>query len=196
MLLANRNSKVIVVAGGGKFADAVRHSQKRLGFDDACAHKMALLAMEQYAHSLAALTPELHLADNIKSIHRTLANNKIVLWLPYKMLMSNDDIPASWDVTSDSLAAWLAIQMQIRSLLLVKSIPLPANYLNLGDLADRGLVDPFLLSLIEDAALEISWLQKDESTLLADILQHKPQVDAYKVKQCSVAEISRTLCSA
>ena len=40
--------------GGGPFADAVRAAQPRMGFDDAAAHHMAMLAMEQYGYALAS----------------------------------------------------------------------------------------------------------------------------------------------
>ncbi|MFN0316892.1 MAG: aspartate kinase, partial [Burkholderiales bacterium] len=38
--------KIIVVPGGGSYADAVRDEQERWRFDDSCAHSMALLAMD------------------------------------------------------------------------------------------------------------------------------------------------------
>ena len=47
--------RVVVVPGGGPFADTVRSAQAELGFDDSTAHRMALLAMEQYGMALCAL---------------------------------------------------------------------------------------------------------------------------------------------
>ena len=46
---------VVVVPGGGPFADAVRAAQPRMGFDDRAAHHMALSAMEQYGRALVGL---------------------------------------------------------------------------------------------------------------------------------------------
>ena len=53
-VLAAWRGPLIVVPGGGPFADAVRAAQAAMGFDDAVAHRMALLAMEQFAVALAA----------------------------------------------------------------------------------------------------------------------------------------------
>ena len=41
-----------IVPGGGPFADAVRAAQPTMGFSDRAAHKMAVLAMEQYGLAL------------------------------------------------------------------------------------------------------------------------------------------------
>ena len=40
--------KVVIVPGGGSYADEVRRSQKISGFDDDTAHRMAILAMDKF----------------------------------------------------------------------------------------------------------------------------------------------------
>ena len=40
---------VVIVPGGGAFADQVRLTQQRWQFDDKTAHRMAILAMQQMA---------------------------------------------------------------------------------------------------------------------------------------------------
>src|SRR5260370_34880614 len=64
---------VVVVPGGGPFADAVREAQPKIGFDDDAAHHMALLAMEQYACALAALNGTLVPADSLAALQHALA---------------------------------------------------------------------------------------------------------------------------
>src|SRR4051812_7801139 len=51
--LGRLRGEIVVVPGGGVFADAVRAAQPRFGFSDRAAHRMAILAMEQYAVMLA-----------------------------------------------------------------------------------------------------------------------------------------------
>src|SRR5262249_34381680 len=62
--------RVVVVPGGGPFADAVRTAQARMGFDDRAAHRMALLAMDQYCYALANLRTELKLVASPTAIRR------------------------------------------------------------------------------------------------------------------------------
>ena len=114
--------KVVLVPGGGPWADEVREAQKREGFDDRVAHRKALRAMEQYGKVLAGMRANLVPAAGIAEIHEVLRNGQIAVWMPYEMVVADPSIPESWDVTSDSLAAWLARQLNASALLLVKSL--------------------------------------------------------------------------
>jgi dihydroneopterin aldolase len=139
---------VVLVPGGGPFADAVRDAQPRMGFDDEAAHRMALLAMEQYACALASLSPQVGLAQSCGEIDRLRRDGKLPVWLPGRMALAAADIPCAWEVTSDSLAAWLAGTIGAGQLLLVKHFEPQAGPICARDLATRGMVDrqfPFLL---------------------------------------------------
>lgn len=133
---------VAIVPGGGPFADAVRLAQWQTGFDDAVAHRMALLAMEQSAWALAGMHPALVPAKTIADIEALFAGGYIPVWLPAEMALAAKDIPASWDMTSDSLAAWLAAEMGVVNLLLVKSCDAPQGQVDLEKMASQGKVDP------------------------------------------------------
>ncbi len=111
---------VVLVPGGGPFADAVRTAQLRMGFDDAAAHGMALLAMGQYALLLASLSAALLPAADPPAIARALAAGRVPVWTPPATLGPAEGVPASWDVTSDSLALLLAGWLAAPRLLLVK----------------------------------------------------------------------------
>ncbi len=51
------------------------------------------------------------------------------------------DLPQSWDLTSDSLAAWLAGKLRAEKLLLIKSVDCPVAQAA-KELAEAGIVDP------------------------------------------------------
>ncbi len=132
--IAGSAAQVLVVPGGGAFADTVRALQPRLGLDDRAAHDMALMAMGQFARALAALAP-LRYADDWAGLR---AGGHAV-WSPWPMLREMPGIAQSWDVTSDSLAAWLACRLRASRLLLVKARPAESG--DAGKLVSRGLVD-------------------------------------------------------
>ena len=134
--------RVVVVPGGGPFADAVRTAQPTMGFNDHAAHRMALLAMEQFGCALAGLRPSLRLAESVAAIRAAVRAGAVPVWAPTCMALKAKDVPASWDVTSDSLAAWLAGVLGAKLLLLVKSSEAPQGPVRGADLAARGLVDP------------------------------------------------------
>ncbi|MFO1039851.1 MAG: aspartate/glutamate/uridylate kinase [Geminicoccaceae bacterium] len=127
----------IVVPGGGPFADTVRALQPRLGVDDLAAHRMAILAMQQYGIALHSLEPRLDLAQTEAELRRAHA----VVWLPWLLAGLEPAIRASWDVTSDSLAAWLAARLGAETLVLVKSAAVAAGEASATELAESGLVD-------------------------------------------------------
>src|SRR6266571_3508838 len=118
---------VVVVPGGGPFADAVRAAQPRMGFDDRAAHHMGLLAMEQYGCALASLGAGLTLARSAAAIRRALRDQRVPVWSPLPMALRAHDVPWSWDVTSDSLAAWLAGRLGAKRVVLVKHVEPPSG---------------------------------------------------------------------
>lgn len=134
-------AKVVLVPGGGPWADEVREAQKRECFDDHVAHRKALRAMEQYCRVLAASRPEFVLADSIAAIRKILTQGQVPVWMPYEMVVADPSIPESWDVTSDSLSAWLAGKLNASALLLVKSIAITKPQPAVEELVRRGWVD-------------------------------------------------------
>ncbi len=132
----------VIVPGGGEFADAVRAAQRRLRFSDRAAHRMALLAMGQYALLLRDLAPALYPCESVAQIRAALADSRVALWLPYAMVDADPMVAESWEVTSDSLAAWLARRLEATRLVLVKSAAVPPPPLSPARLAALGLVDP------------------------------------------------------
>jgi hypothetical protein len=63
------------------------------------------------------------------------------VWLPLPENLHAADIPASWDITSDSLAAWLAGQLNAAHLLLVKSAALAHPDTACKQLIFDGIID-------------------------------------------------------
>jgi dihydroneopterin aldolase len=140
-VLADCGGRVILVPGGGPFADAVRAMQAEMRYSDAAAHHMALLAMEQFGQALMGLQSGFSMAGSMTAIHRVLRAGRVPIWSPAAMVLRAREIPASWDVTSDSLAAWLAGHMNVRTLWLVKHIGLLSDPVPAAELAARGIVD-------------------------------------------------------
>jgi dihydroneopterin aldolase len=104
---------------------------------------MAVLAMEQYALALANLDGSLVLAASRDAIVAAHARGRIALWRPSAMVAAADDIAPSWDVTSDSLAAWLAKKLGACALMLIKSVDVGDGAL-LSEIVRKGVVDPAL----------------------------------------------------
>jgi aspartokinase-like uncharacterized kinase len=120
---------VLVVPGGGPFADSVRAVDAEFGLGDDASHWMAILAMDQYAHLLAARVRRSVLVDDPSAARAVCGTGRIPVLAPYRRLRNADPLPHSWDVTSDSIALWLALDAGASELILVKPVPGPADAL-------------------------------------------------------------------
>jgi aspartokinase-like uncharacterized kinase len=118
----------------------VRSAQAALGFSDALAHRLALDAMGRMAAILSDLEPRLVPARDPGGIAALLAAGQVPVWDPVALRDGHPDIPETWDVTSDSLALWLAAAIGAPRCCLVKSADRPAGT-DWADLARSGLVD-------------------------------------------------------
>jgi 5-(aminomethyl)-3-furanmethanol phosphate kinase len=114
------NRRLLVVPGGGPFADAVRDVDRRLQLADETAHWMAVLAMDQYAHLIADRLAHGVLVADRAAISTALDAGRLPVLAPFAWLRHVDPLPHSWDVTSDSIAAWVAGELGARRLVLIK----------------------------------------------------------------------------
>ena len=112
----------LVVPGGGPFAEAVREQCRHLQIDADTAHWMAILGMDQYAHALACRIRSAALVERDRDIPVALAAGRIPILAPYSWLRAADPLPHSWDVTSDSIAAWFAGALGAARLILLKPV--------------------------------------------------------------------------
>jgi aspartokinase-like uncharacterized kinase len=165
--------RCLVVPGGGPFADAVRAAQARLGFHDLAAHRMAILAMQQYGLLLQAREPRLRLAETAADLAAVPPGSGAV-WLPWRMIGLAPDTEPSWDVTSDSLALWLARRLSARHLVLVKSAPLPPGPTEPASLAAAGILDRAFPRLAAGYRGTILCLGRGDAGRLRDTLATGP----------------------
>lgn len=139
--LGQVSQPLLVVPGGGPFADTVRQAQDDWSLSEAAAHRMAILGMQQMALLLCDRQPRLEAVDSVEDIDCALAGGRVPVWLPDRMLQAANDIAFSWQVTSDSLAGWLAAQLNAEGLLLVKSAELEPGRNTVERLQRDGVLD-------------------------------------------------------
>ncbi len=150
---------VVIVPGGGVYADLIRTIQQQWKFDEEIAHLMAILAMKQFALLLKSLNPEFLLVESLASMQTLLKKSKVLIWSPDMQELSS--INASWEVTSDSLAAWLASQLGAAELILVKSAEIPIN-LTIQQMQKIGLVDKSFYTFTKNTPYKITLINKHQ----------------------------------
>jgi aspartokinase-like uncharacterized kinase len=112
----SRVRPVLVVPGGGPFADAVRRADTDDELGDALAHRLALAAMDQLGIILARLLPAAAPTAALR------APGGLGLLLAAPAFTGRPDVPESWDVTSDSLAVLAAGAIGAPEVILLKPV--------------------------------------------------------------------------
>ena len=133
----SKQQSIVIVPGGGPFADQVRTAQNLHHFDDSHAHHMALLAMAQFAILLAGMEPQCQLIRH--SEINPLTMPALSVWLPGDELLSVNELPHRWSVTSDSLALWLSQQLQADELIIIKRAESISN--SVANLVNSHILD-------------------------------------------------------
>jgi len=138
-ILIASDRPLFIIPGGGPFADLVR--QVRVNND--AAHWMAIAAMEQYGWFISSF--------GILTTDRIAVPLTTTVLLPYRCLRLTDVVPHTWDVTSDTIAAWVAGTLHF-DLLLLKSID--GIFINgilqeqVTGLVESDIVDPCFIPFV------------------------------------------------
>jgi 5-(aminomethyl)-3-furanmethanol phosphate kinase len=117
---AGRRHRLLVVPGGGPFADAVRAFDQREELSADAAHWMAILAMDQYAYVLVERIRGAVLVEEPGAIGAALGGTGVAVLAPSRWLRSADVLPHDWGATSDSAAAFVAGALDAERLVLIK----------------------------------------------------------------------------
>jgi 5-(aminomethyl)-3-furanmethanol phosphate kinase len=106
---AAESHPIVVVPGSGTFGDAVRDAGRRFGLRDPTAHRMALLAMDQFGCVLGDLIPGAVLCQTVTCAREEAEAGHAAVLLPAEQLLWEEGpLPDAWAATSDSIAVWVA----------------------------------------------------------------------------------------
>jgi 5-(aminomethyl)-3-furanmethanol phosphate kinase len=168
---------LIVVPGGAGFADAVRDADRRFRLRAPTSHRMAILAMEQFGWLLTDLIPGAVPCAGLPEVRP----GRTTVLLPAALPL--DALPASWHVTSDSIAAWVADRAGAGRLVLVKAVDglfadwpprgEPLARLTVAELAAlrAGGVDEYLPAVLESAHFETWVISGRDPARIAELLE-------------------------
>lgn len=174
--------RLLIVPGGGIFADTVRRCDARVGLSDTAAHWMAILAMDQYGYLLADLIPGSAAVRSLEEAEGATAEGRVPVLLPFDLVNQADALPHSWAVTADSIAAWVAGLVEARILVLLKdgkgfsspidgggaSSPRPVT---LDQLAGWEGVDGYCSQLLGGAGFDLWIINGERPECLAELLE-------------------------
>jgi aspartokinase-like uncharacterized kinase len=118
----SKKHKIVIIPGGGEFADVVRRLDEQFSLSCSTSHKMAVLAMDQFGLLLSDLMSNSAVVNAVEEVAGVLAAGRLPIFLPSRLLFYDISLENSWDVTSDSIAAYLSNRLHLRKILLVTDI--------------------------------------------------------------------------
>jgi len=147
---------VLVVAGGGVVVDAVRDLSAWQPLDDEPAHRFAMMATHLTMHFVSGLIG----ADRFTTALEWWATNPGVRVLPLGctvFLMQYENVfgpvPHTWDLTTDSIAAYAAAVGRAK-LVLLKSVDVPPGT-PWEEAVSRGWVDAHFPAVVAEHGLDV-----------------------------------------
>ncbi|HAH48222.1 MAG TPA: hypothetical protein DCM07_25900, partial [Planctomycetaceae bacterium] len=143
----------LLICGGGRSADLVRHWDALHQLDATTAHWLAIAAMKLNERLLCQLLPDACSVSNQQAAEQVWQQHQIPILCAEDYLrqtISKDfkPLPAAWEVTSDSIAAWVTLTWPADELILLKSKDLPADS-TVASLAAAEAVDAYLAVLAD-----------------------------------------------
>jgi aspartokinase-like uncharacterized kinase len=144
VLSQNPATRPVLIGGGGPAADLVRVWDRVHQLGEEGAHHMALAAMTLTAALLNRLLPASVVVPDAEAAAAAWAGARLPIlnadaWLSTSGLSIADVLERTWDTTSDSIAAAVAIEWRARALVLLKSVERPSG--DARDAAEHGAVD-------------------------------------------------------
>jgi len=113
---------IVVVPGGGRFADVVRDFDKRFTLSSEISHRMAVLGMDQFGLLLSQIIPNscaTYLLNDAKQLSEI---GVVPVFLPSRLMFKEDPLENSWNVTSDSISVYVASRLHAAKVLLVTDV--------------------------------------------------------------------------
>jgi len=112
--------KILLIPGGGSYANFIRKIDEELKLGVDLAHWMAVYSMNYNGIELNRKYPRLECIEELEKFQD--AKKMFCVFLPYNYLRKNDTLPHSWDVTSDSIAHYIAYKLHLNRCFLIKDV--------------------------------------------------------------------------
>ena len=115
--------RAIIIPGGGLFANHIRAVQKDYNLENDIAHDMALYSMSQMGLLISSIDRiNLHFCNTKHEISRVTEDNKVPIIGSFDFLKTRiGSSNKNWSITSDSIALLISEELQLNTLLIVKS---------------------------------------------------------------------------
>ena len=175
IIKARADTRPLLTVGGGATANVVREWDRVHTLGDERAHRLAVQSLRLNERLIQDLLPHNVVVSDRSQAQQCWAAGRLPILCIAEFLQqmepgSDIPLPHNWNVTSDSLAAWIAIHWPAQQLVLLKSADLPEGC-TVRQAADSGLVDRYFPRLASQLP-RIGW---------ANLQEERPAIQFWQV---------------
>lgn len=150
----NPETRPLLIVGGGETVDRVRNWDRIHHLGEERSHQLALQAMVFNALFLQKILPDSRLITTRSEAVSVWKSSMIPILNSLAFLRTEEQgnaspLPHHWDVTSDSIAAWVTLNWPTDGLVLLKSVDRPFSLAEdqSKPIAGSGVVDAYFSHL-------------------------------------------------
>ena len=178
------NKKIIIIPGGGEFANVVRKIDKALNISNSLSHKLAIKCMDLIGEVYAEIG-NIKAYDTLFNLKREIEKEKIAILLPSKILLSTDIAEHSWAITSDSLSLYIGKLLDVREVIIATDVDgiydkFPGgkllNIINANDIKGLTSVDETFPILLKQFKMNAYVVNGKYPERVIDILEGKHNI--------------------
>lgn len=136
----HQDQRNVLIAGGGPLVDCIRQWDDHYGLGDGFAHRESITLMSSTARVLGQLLPNAPIVTSIGDLH----DDRDQILDVTEFVLTRSDLPESWTVTSDAIAATVALELGADLHLFKSTLPQSDD---MGDWSHRGFVDEHFVEL-------------------------------------------------
>ena len=175
-LAQHSDRRPLLLVGGGPTTDIVRGWDRLHRLGEERSHWLALRSLMLNEALLLELMPETRLITSRNEAKDAWSSAQLPLVCAHGFLRAeeartNSPLPHTWDVTSDSIAAWITLHWPADQLILLKSVSQPVD----DDPQGTGIaspVDPYFQQLVPQLP-NIGWVNIRNSGLRVEAFQDR-----------------------
>lgn len=176
LLAQYSDRRPLLLVGGGPTTDLVRGWDRLHRLGEERSHWLALRSLMLNEALLLELMPETRLITSRNEAKDAWSSAQLPLICAHGFLRAeeartNSPLPHTWDVTSDSIAAWITLRWPADRLILLKSVSQPVD----DDPQRTGIaspVDPYFQQLAPQLP-NIGWVNLRDSELRVEVFQDR-----------------------
>ena len=116
--LAESEEKLVLINGGGDLANKLREYDDIYNYSNETNHWNAIRCMDIIGNCIADKNKDIECVYSLEEIEEVHKKNKIPLLLIFELMKRDNPLKNSWNITSDSIACWVAHKINAKLLIL------------------------------------------------------------------------------